>query len=87
MLEAHRIGRGQPSNWLPLIFVGGRTCTSIIYGLFVVGCLLAVNVAQRLTSHLGVETRTASAFEIFRLQRWPGFWRAASRCYLHRTNS
>ena len=54
VLEAHRTGRVQPLYWLPLIFLlWANLHIQFIYGLFVVGLLLAVNVAQRLASRLG----------------------------------
>ena len=54
VLEAHRTGRAQLLYWLPLIFlVWANLHIQFIYGLFLVGLLLAVNVAQRLTARFG----------------------------------
>src|SRR5271166_395655 len=47
VLEANRTGRVQLLYWLPLIFLlWANLHIQFIYGLFVVGVLLAVNVAQ-----------------------------------------
>ena len=49
VLEAHRTGRTQLLYWLPLIFVlWANLHIQFVYGLFLVGLPLAVNVAQRL---------------------------------------
>ena len=54
VLEANRTGRAQLLYWLPLIFlVWANLHIQFIYGLFLVGLLLAVNVAQRLTARFG----------------------------------
>ena len=56
VLEAHRTGRVQPLYWLPLIFLlWANLHIQFIYGLFVVGLLLAVNLAQRLAARVGWE--------------------------------
>ena len=55
-LEAHRTGRAQLLYWLPLFFVlWANLHIQFIYGLFVVGLLLATNLAQRLATRLGWE--------------------------------
>ncbi len=55
VLEANRTGRVQLLYWLPLIFlVWANLHIQFIYGLFVVGLLLAVNVVQRLAERCGV---------------------------------
>ena len=54
VLEAHRTGRVQLLYWLPLIFLAWANLhIQFIYGLFVVGLLLAVNVAQRIAARVG----------------------------------
>jgi len=54
ILEANRSGRVQPLYWLPLIFVlWANLHIQFLYGLFLVGLLLGVNVVQRLATHLG----------------------------------
>ncbi len=54
VLEAHRTGRAQLLYWLPLIFLlWANLHIQFIYGLFLVGLLLAVNVAQRASAHIG----------------------------------
>jgi hypothetical protein len=54
VLEANRTGRIQLLYWLPLVFVlWANLHIQFIYGLFVVGLLLAVNVAQLLTEYVG----------------------------------
>src|SRR5271166_6391044 len=54
VLEANRTGRVQLLYWLPLVFLlWANLHIQFIYGLFVVGVLLAVNVVQRLAERLG----------------------------------
>jgi hypothetical protein len=54
LLEAHRSARIEPLYWLPLIFLFWTNLhIQFIYGLFVVGLYVGVNVLQRLASHLG----------------------------------
>ncbi len=54
VLEAHRTGRVQLLYWLPLVFlVWANLHILFIYGLFLVGLLMAVNVAQRLAERFG----------------------------------
>lgn len=54
ILEANRSGRVQLLYWLPLIFVlWANIHIQFLYGLFLVGLLLGVNVIQRLTAYLG----------------------------------
>jgi hypothetical protein len=54
VLEANRTGHVQLLYWLPLIFVvWANLHIQFIYGLFVVGLLLAVNLAQRLAASSG----------------------------------
>ena len=56
VLEAHGTGRAQLLYWLPLIFLlWANLHIQFIYGLFVVGLLLAVNVGQRFAARLGWE--------------------------------
>jgi hypothetical protein len=53
-LEAHRTGRVQLLYWLPLIFLlWANLHIQFIYGLFVVGLLTVVIVAQRLAERIG----------------------------------
>jgi hypothetical protein len=48
LLEANRTGRVQPLYWLPLIFLlWANLHIQFIYGLFLVGLLTGVNLAQR----------------------------------------
>jgi hypothetical protein len=54
VLEAHRTGRVQLLYWLPPIFLlWANLHIQFIYGLFLVGLLLAVNGAQRATARFG----------------------------------
>ena len=54
VLEAHRTGRAQLLYWLPLIFLlWANLHIQFIYGLFLVGLLLAINVAQRVGARIG----------------------------------
>lgn len=54
LLEAHRTGRVQLLYWLPLIFLlWANLHIQFVYGLFLVGLLMAVNLAQRLAAYLG----------------------------------
>ena len=54
VLEANRTGRVQLLYWLPLIFLlWANLHIQFIYGLFVVGVLMAVNVLQRIAARLG----------------------------------
>ncbi len=54
VLEAHRTGRVQLLYWLPLIFlIWANLHIQFIYGLFVVGLLMAVNVTQRVGERVG----------------------------------
>ncbi len=56
VLEAQRAGRVQALYWLPLIFLlWANLHIQFIYGLFVVGLLLATNLALRLAARLGSE--------------------------------
>ncbi|MGB8771328.1 MAG: hypothetical protein WCC92_17045, partial [Candidatus Korobacteraceae bacterium] len=51
VLEARRTGNVQVLYWLPLIFLmWANLHIQFIYGLFVVGLLMAMNVAQRLAA-------------------------------------
>src|SRR5271165_4445374 len=56
VLEASRTGRVQSLYWLPLIFVlWANVHIQFIYGLFVVGLLMAVNVSQWIAARVGWE--------------------------------
>lgn len=56
ILQAQRSGQRQTLYWLPLIFLcWANLHIQFIYGLFLVGLLLAVNLAQRGAARLGVE--------------------------------
>jgi hypothetical protein len=56
LLEAQRNGRMQLLWWLPLIFVlWANIHIQFIYGLFVVGLFMGLNVVQRLASRVGIE--------------------------------
>jgi hypothetical protein len=55
LLEAQRTGRMELLWWLPLIFVlWANIHIQFIYGLFVVGLFMGVNLLQRLASWLGI---------------------------------
>ena len=85
VLEAHRTGRVQPLYWLPLIFLlWANLHIQFIYGLFVVGLLLAVNVAQRLASRLGWEPAWLAPPNLPAATLARGFC-CVRRCHLHRT--
>jgi len=54
VMEAHRTGRVELLCWLPLIFLlWANLHIQFIYGLFLVGLLMTVNVAQRLAERFG----------------------------------
>jgi hypothetical protein len=56
LLEAQRTGRMQLLWWLPLVFVlWANIHIQFIYGLFVVGMFVGVNMLQRLASSAGIE--------------------------------
>ncbi|MGA2962364.1 MAG: hypothetical protein ABSD96_11880 [Candidatus Korobacteraceae bacterium] len=55
LLEANRRGRVQTLYWLPLVFVvWANLHIQFIYGLFLVGLLMAVCLVQRLMNRLGI---------------------------------
>jgi len=55
LLEANRSGRMQNLYWLPLIFlVWANLHIQFIYGLFLIGLLVAVSLAQRMANKLGI---------------------------------
>jgi len=56
ILEAQRSGRVRTLYWLPLMFaLWANIHIQFVYGLFLVGLLLGVNLLQRLLGTLGVE--------------------------------
>ena len=56
LLEANRSGRVQGLYWLPPLFlVWANLHIQFIYGLFLIGLLLSVSVAQRVAKRLGFE--------------------------------
>jgi hypothetical protein len=56
LLEAQRTGRTQLLWWLPLLFVlWANVHIQFIYGLFVVGLFVGINMLQRLASWAGIE--------------------------------
>ncbi len=56
LLEAQRTGKIQLLWWLPLLFVlWANIHIQFIYGLFVVGLLVGINMLQRLASWAGIE--------------------------------
>ncbi len=56
LLEAQRTGRIQLLWWLPLVFVlWANIHIQFIYGLFVVGLFMGINLLQRLASWAGIE--------------------------------
>ena len=56
LLEAQRTGRIQLLWWLPLLFVlWANIHIQFIYGLFVVGLFVGINLLQRLTSWIGIQ--------------------------------
>jgi len=55
LLDANRSGRIQTLYWLPLIFcLWANLHVQFIYGLFIVGLLVAVSLTQRLACRYGV---------------------------------
>lgn len=62
LLEAQRTGRIQTLYWLPLIFVAWANIhIQFIYGLFVVGLFVGINLLQVLATAAGFELRFAEA--------------------------
>jgi hypothetical protein len=58
LLEAHRSGRIETLYWLPLIFLAWANLhIQFIYGLFLVGLYLGVNLMQRFAAALGFAPR------------------------------
>ncbi len=56
LLEAQRTGRMQLLWWLPLLFVlWANIHIQFIYGLFVVGLFMGINLLQRLASWVGIQ--------------------------------
>jgi hypothetical protein len=54
ILEAHRTGRQQLLYWLPLVFmVWANLHIQFVYGLFVLGLYVAVNLAQTIAKSAG----------------------------------
>jgi hypothetical protein len=57
ILRAQRSGQVQALYWLPLVFLcWANLHIQFIYGLFLVGLLLGVNLVQRGAARLGIET-------------------------------
>src|SRR5208282_132136 len=55
LLEANRTGRVQPLYWLPLLFVcWANLHIQFIYGLFLVGLFVGVNLLQRLAAYFEI---------------------------------
>ena len=55
VLEANRTGRVQKLYWLPLVFLfWANLHIQFIYGLSVLGLLLAVNIAQQVGERIGI---------------------------------
>jgi len=55
ILEANRVGQVQKLYWLPLIFVfWSNLHIQFIYGLFLVGLFLGVNLVQRVAAQFGL---------------------------------
>jgi len=55
LLEAQRTGRIQMLYWLPLVFLlWANLHIQFVYGLFVVGLFVGVNLVQRAVDHLGL---------------------------------
>ncbi len=62
ILEAQRTGRIETLYWLPFVFVlWANLHIQFIYGLFLVGLLLGINLLQRLAGNLGVRPDFVSA--------------------------
>jgi hypothetical protein len=62
LLEAQRTRRINPLYWLPLIFVlWANIHIQFIYGLFVVGLFVGINIFQRLATSAGIELHFAEA--------------------------
>ena len=58
ILKAQRTGRTQTLYWLPLIFLcWANLHIQFIYGLFLVGLFLGVNLVERGATRLGIEAR------------------------------
>ncbi len=56
LLEAQRTGRMQLLWWLPLLFIlWANIHIQFIYGLFVVGLFMGINLLHRLASWVGIE--------------------------------
>jgi hypothetical protein len=59
ILEARRSGRVETLYWLPLLFVlWANLHIQFLYGLFLVGLLFAVNLAQSVAEHLGIKSNS-----------------------------
>jgi hypothetical protein len=55
ILEANRSGQVQKLYWLPLIFLfWSNLHIQFIYGLFLVGLFLGINLVQRVAAHFGI---------------------------------
>ena len=72
ILEAQRSGRVQTLYWLPLMFaLWANIHIQFIYGLFLLGLLLGINLLQRLTCELGVCSRLSIVAQRFQSKNWP----------------
>ncbi len=94
LVEANRTGRIETLYWLPLIFfVWANLHIQFIYGLFLVGLLLASTVAQRMANSWGIApgfllpaTLPALPLAECSLPAWlatlvgPNFYHPYSRC-------
>lgn len=62
LLEANRSGQVKPLYWLPLIFLlWANLHIQFIYGLFLVGLFVGVNLVQRAAEAVGIETEVVAA--------------------------
>ena len=69
LLEANRSGQVKPLYWLPLVFfLWANLHIQFIYGLFLVGLFIAVNLTQRIASALGITRDFLSASTLPALQ-------------------
>ena len=72
ILEAQRSGRVRTLYWLPLMFaLWANIHIQFIYGLFLLGLLLGINLLQRLTGKLGVAPDFPVAADASRSKNWP----------------
>jgi len=65
ILKAERSGRAQPLYWLPVIFLlWANLHIQFVYGLFLVGLLVAANLLQRLATSAGIAQHRLAALQL-----------------------